>query len=51
MNKGNRQNKAARRSAVAIAMQKRYGRTTCTMKDRRRRREGDARRDWAREEW
>jgi len=44
-------NKKAPRNPVAVAMQARYGQTTTTMRDRRKRREKDARKSWKREEW
>ncbi len=39
------------RNAVAVAMQKRYGNTTTIMRDRRKRREKDARKSWKSEQW
>lgn len=39
------------RNPVAVAMMERYGRTTTTMRDRRKRREKDARKSWKREEY
>lgn len=41
----------SKRNPIAVAMQKRYGTTTTTMKDRRNKRPKDARRSWKREEW
>jgi hypothetical protein len=39
------------RNHVAVAMQKRYGKTNTVMKDRRDRRSKDARKSWKNEEW
>jgi hypothetical protein len=39
------------RNPTAVAMLKRYGQTTTTMRDRRDRRAKDARKSWKREEW
>lgn len=37
---------SAQRNPIAVAMRLRYGRTTTVMKDRRKRREKDARKSW-----
>ena len=39
------------RNPTAVAMMKRYGNTTTVMKDRRKRREKDARKSWKQEEY
>lgn len=47
----NAADKKAARNPVAVAMNARYGRTTTTMRDRRKRREKDARKSWKNEEY
>lgn len=47
----NAADKKAPRNPVAVAMMERYGHTTTTMRDRRKRREKDAKKSWKREEW
>lgn len=47
----NSADKKAHRNPVAVAMNARYGRTTTTMRDRRKRREKDARKSWKSEQW
>jgi hypothetical protein len=39
------------RNNVQVAMMKRYGTTTTTMRDRRNRRPKDARKSWKQEVW
>lgn len=39
------------RNPIAVAMRERYGKTTSKMRDRRKRREKDARKSWKQEEW
>lgn len=43
-------NKKAQRNPIAVAMNARYGHTTTTMRDRRKRRAKDARRSWKNED-
>lgn len=47
----NKDSKDAPRNPIAVAMNKRYGNTQTTMRDRRDRRAKDARKSWKREDW
>jgi hypothetical protein len=44
-------NKKTPRNPIAVAMMERYGHTITIMRDRRKRREKDAKKSWQKEEW
>lgn len=46
-----RKSKDPQRNPIKVAMDKRYGSSETTMRDRRDRRPKDARRSWKNEEW